>query len=144
MSFFSMRWGWIVLKAELKSISINRAYVLRLSKWECSIWRSVKEKANEYNIPLYFTIVDYENAFDSIEFEPLFEGLKNQDVDEAYLNIMRNLYSEATFVLRLHNDHQKLKLGRGAKQGNDIPPKLFTSCLQYSVINKINWGKQRY
>ena len=35
-------------------------------------------------------------AFDSVEFEPLFEGLKNQGVDEAYLNILRNLYSEAT------------------------------------------------
>ena len=45
-------------------------------------------------IPLCFAFVDYEKAFNSIEFEPLFEGLKNQDVDEAYLNILRNLYSE--------------------------------------------------
>ena len=28
-----------------------------------------------------------------------FEGLKNQGVDEAYLNILRNFYSEATSVL---------------------------------------------
>ena len=69
----------------------------------------LQEKANEYNIPLCFAFVDYEKAFDSIEFEPLFEGLKNQGIDEAYLNILRNLYSEATSVLRLHKDSEKFK-----------------------------------
>ena len=34
----------------------------------------LQEKANEYNMPLCFAFVDYEKAFDSIEFEPLFEG----------------------------------------------------------------------
>ena len=68
----------------------------------------LQEKANEYNMPLCFAFVDYEKAFDSIEFE----GLKNQGVDDAYLNILRNLYSEATSVLRLHKDSEKFKIGR--------------------------------
>ena len=38
----------------------------------------LREKANEYNMSLYFAFVDFEKAFDSIEFEQLFEGLKNQ------------------------------------------------------------------
>ena len=46
----------------------------------------LQEKANEYSIPLRFAFVDYEKAFDSINFEPLFEGLKNPGIDEAYLN----------------------------------------------------------
>ena len=33
----------------------------------------LQEKANEY-MSLCFAFVDYEKAFDSIEFEPLFEG----------------------------------------------------------------------
>ena len=70
----------------------------------------LQEKANGYNMPLCFAFVDCEKAFDSIEFEPLFEGLKNQGVNEAYLNILRNLYSEATSVLRLHKDSEKFKL----------------------------------
>ena len=37
----------------------------------------LQEKANGYNIPLCFAFVDYEKAFDSTEFEPRFEGLKN-------------------------------------------------------------------
>ena len=76
---------------------------------------------------------------DSIEFKPLFEGLKNQGVDEAYFNFLRNLYSEATSVLWLHKDSEKFKLGRGARQGDNVSLKLFTSCLQHAIINKINW-----
>ena len=64
--------------------------------------KKLQEKANEYNIPLCFAFVNYEKAFNSIEFERLFEGLKNKNVDEAYLNILQNLYSEATSVIRLH------------------------------------------
>ena len=76
-----------------------------------------------------------EKAFDSKAFESHFEGLKNQGVDEAYLNILRNLYSEETSVLRLHKDSEKFKLGKGARQGDDIPPKLFMSCLQHAIIS---------
>ena len=36
----------------------------------------LQEKANEYNMPLCFAFIDYEKAFDSIEFEPLFERAK--------------------------------------------------------------------
>ena len=52
----------------------------------------------------------------------------------------KNLYSEETSVLRLHKKTVKrFKLGRGARQGDNISPKLFTSCLQHAIINKINW-----
>ena len=43
----------------------------------------LQEKADECNMPLCFAFVDYEKVFDNIEFEPLFEGLKNQGVNEA-------------------------------------------------------------
>ena len=73
----------------------------------------LQEKANKY-IPLCFAFVDYEIAYNSMEFGPFIEVLKNQGVDMAYLNILRNLCSEATSVLRLHKDSEKFKLGRGA------------------------------
>ena len=55
------------------------------------------------------------------------------------MNILQNIYSEATSVPGLHKDSEKFKLGRGARQGDNIPPKLYTSCLQHAIINKINW-----
>ena len=47
-------------------------------------------------------------------------------------------YREATSVLRLHKFGEIFKLGRESTQGDNISPKLFTSCLQYEII-KINW-----
>ena len=69
----------------------------------------LQEKANEYNISLCLSFVDCEKTFDSIEFEPLFEGLKKQSLDETYWNFLRNLYSEATSVLRLHKDSEQFE-----------------------------------
>ena len=97
------------------------------------------EKANEYNLPLCFAFVDYEKAFGSIEFEPLFEGLKNQGIDEAYLKILWSLYSKATSFLQLHKDSENFKLGRGTRHGDNISPKLFTfmSAIHHHQLNQL-------
>ena len=42
-------------------------------------------------------------------------------------------------VLLCHKDSEKFKLGREARQRDNIFPKLFTSCLQYAIIYKNNW-----
>ena len=94
--------------------------------------------ANEYNIPLYFAFVDYEKAFDSIEFEQLFEGLKKPRV------AMRRTWTYCvTTIARLHQFYdsirtvKKIKFGTGAKQGEHLSQT--TSCVLYSIIYKINW-----
>ena len=98
-------------------------------------------RAYEYKIPLCIAFVNYEKAFDSIEFNPLFESLENQGVEAAYITLLRDLYNGATSSLKLHKDSDKIKLQRGVKQG-DISPKLFTACLQDAIINKINWEEK--
>ena len=55
------------------------------------------------------------------------------------MNILRNLYSEAHQFYDSIRTVKNSKLGRGARQGGNISPKLFMSCLQYAIINKINW-----
>ena len=46
-----------------------------------------QEKANEYKIPLYFAVVDYEKAFHSNEFTSHYNTLENQGVDQAHITI---------------------------------------------------------
>ena len=99
----------------------------------------LQEKADEYKIPICFAFVDYEKAFDSIEFNPLFESLENQGIETAYITLLRDLYNGATSTLKLHRDSDRIKLQRGVRQGDNISPKLFTACLQDAIINKINW-----
>ena len=102
-----------------------------------------REKANEYKISLCFAFVDYEKAFDSIEFTPLFTALANQGVDPAYITILETCTNGATSTLKLHKDSNKISLERGARQGDNISPKLFTACLQDAIINKIDWEEKR-
>jgi len=82
--------------------------------------------------------VDHQKAFDSIEFTALFKALENQRVDQAYITISRNLYNGATSVLKLHRDSDKIKLERGARQGDNISPKILTACLQDAIIKRID------
>ena len=88
------------------------------------------------------SFVDYEKAFDSIKFEPIFHALKNHGVDPAFLDIIKYLYHEATSVICLHTDSKKFRLQKGVRQGDNISPRLFTSCLQDAIIGKTN-GKDR-
>ena len=99
----------------------------------------LQENADEYKIPLCFAFVDYEKAFDSIEFNPIFEALENHGVESAYITLLRDLDNGATSTLKLHRESDKINLQRGVRQGDNISPKLFTACLQDAIINKINW-----
>ena len=87
--------------------------------------------------------MDHQKAFDSIEFTALFKALENQRVDQAYITILRDLCNGATSVLKLHRDSDKIKLERGARQGDNISPKIFTACLQDAIIKRIDWEAGR-
>lgn len=47
----------------------------------------------------------------------------------AYINILRRRPVQWCHHLKLHRDSDKVKLERGARQGDNISPRLFTSCL---------------
>ena len=65
--------------------------------------------------------------------------LKDHGVDKAYLDIIKHLYHETTSVICLHTDSKKFRLQQGVRQGDNISPRLFTSCLQDVITGKINW-----
>ena len=46
------------------------------------------EKCEEYKIPLAVALVDYDKAFDSAEIQDIIEALKEQEVDEAYIEVL--------------------------------------------------------
>jgi hypothetical protein len=96
------------------------------------------EKCIEYNIPLVLAFVDYEKAFDTVEFETVLEALNQSRIDYRYTSLIKNIYENATSSIRLHEDTEKFSLGRGVRQGDNISPKLFTAALE-SIFKNTQW-----
>ena len=89
------------------------------------------EKSNEYNLPLCIGFIDYEKAFDTIEHFAIFEALRKINVNETYINILQNIYNQAT--ARVHLDNlvsTEFQIHTGVRQGDPLSPKLFTAVME--------------
>ncbi|PZC75698.1 hypothetical protein B5X24_HaOG205730 [Helicoverpa armigera] len=100
--------------------------------------KTVIEKCNEYRKPLILTFVDYEKAFDSIEWWVVERALVKCRVDERYIQILNHLHANATACVSLHKKTRKFPLGRGVRQGDTISPKMFTLSLEY-IFQQLDW-----
>ena len=91
----------------------------------------VIETCNEFNLPLCVGYIDYEKAFDSVEHFAIFEALRKINVKEDYVQILENIYFNAT--ARIHIDgmeSEPFPIKRGVRQGDPISPKLFTAAIE--------------
>ena len=50
------------------------------------------KKCAEYKIPLVVALVDYNNVFDSVQIQDAIEALKEQEVDEVYIEVLKHIY----------------------------------------------------
>ena len=100
----------------------------------------VMERTNEYELPLCLGFIDFEKAFDSVSLSAVLKSLEHQGIESAYIKLLRNIYSTATSVIRLHQDSEKFKVGKGVRQGDSISPKLFCAVLE-RVFQNLNWDE---
>ena len=60
----------------------------------------------------------------------IFEALRKTNINETYINILQNIYSQAT--AKIHLDKlmsDEFPIHRGVKQGDPLSPKLFTAVM---------------
>ncbi len=101
----------------------------------------VIEVCREYRLPLVLTFVDYEKAFDSVEFNAILSALVDQGVDPSYVRTLANCYKDCTTTLQLFHRPLTVPIGKGVRQGDTISPKLFTAALQW-VMKSLDWNER--
>ena len=90
----------------------------------------VLEKTTEYNIPLYMAFVEYAKAFDSIQQRAGFQALRVHGVQEKYINIIKETYTEGTAQIRTEKLSGKIKIMKGVRQGDTLSPVMFTAAVE--------------
>ena len=72
-----------------------------------------------------------EKAFNTVGHFAIFEASRKTNINETYLNIFQNNYSQATS--RIHPDKlmtDEFALNRGVGEGDPLSPKLFTAVME--------------
>ena len=98
----------------------------------------LKENCCEYNIPLCVPFVDYEKTFDSVQTQAILTSLQEQEIEDVYMEILKDIYTDSSVTVHLHKESGKIRIKRGVGQGDNISPKLFTATLE-SIFRRLNW-----
>ena len=87
------------------------------------------EAMNEFQLPLWVCAIDFKKAFDSVEYDHLWEALNQQKVPNRYTGKLAQLYRGQTAKIITDRESKELNIGRGTKQGDPLSPKLFNAVL---------------
>ena len=100
--------------------------------------REIISRTNEYHLPLCLAFIDFEKAFDSISHSALFSALKEQGIEQDYIEILHNIYKTSTAFVSVVEETHEFPIEKGVKQGDSISPKLFSAVLE-KAMSKLNW-----
>ena len=101
----------------------------------------VIEKTDEFKKPLCMAFIDYEKAFDSVDTSAVMRAIRNQGVEETYVQVLEDIYSNGTATIMLHKESEKIPIKKGVRQGDTISPKLFTACLE-DIFRNLDWDNK--
>ena len=90
----------------------------------------VLKKTTDNSIPLYMAFVDYAKAIDSIQHRAVFEALGVHGVQEKYINIIKDTYTEGTAQIRTEKLSGKIEIMEGVRQGDTLLPVMFTAAVE--------------
>ena len=106
----------------------------------------LQEKANEFKIPFSALLSSTITRLSTHAWSPprSSEHWRTRGlILPASCTVLRDPYNGATSTLKLRRDGDKIRPKKGARQGDHISPKLFTGCLQDSIISRINYRKRK-
>ena len=81
-------------------------------------------------LPLCVAFVDYEKAFDSVETRAILTSLQEQGIDEVYIEILKDIYTDSSVTVHLLKESAKIRIKRGVRQEDAITSNRFTATLE--------------
>ena len=89
---------------------------------------SLASRAAEFHLPLWIASLDLRKAFDRIEYEVLFQALRDQGLEAPMIALILDLYSPQRGSA---NGSRFFDITRGVKQGDVISSLLFNAALEF-------------
>ena len=91
---------------------------------------TLAQLGHEYQRPFWVAILDFSKAFDSIDHDAILRALKQQGVEDAYIHILQQIYSNQLALVKADAESFRFPILRGTKQGDPIPPILFNATVE--------------
>src|SRR6476469_6822216 len=89
--------------------------------------RMICERSLEYGNNIYICFVDFEKAFDRVNWEKMMKGLQSTGVDWRDQRMISELYMNQEAVVRIAGGESDSSIiGRGVRQGCPLSPLLFS------------------
>ena len=98
--------------------------------------RRITEKAREFQKNISFCFIDYTKAFDCVDHNKLWKILKDMQIPDHLICLLRNLYAgqEATVRTR-YGTTDWFQIGKRVRQGCILSPCLFNLYAEYIIRN---------
>ena len=104
--------------------------------------QQIIEKCYEYDkFDVYIMFIDFSKAFDSVEYNALFNALQEQGVHSALIEVLRVIYRVGKSSVKVNESKVPIQIERGVRQGDTISPRLFTACLR-RVFSELPWAEK--
>ncbi|KAF7253208.1 cAMP-specific 3',5'-cyclic phosphodiesterase 4B [Varanus komodoensis] len=95
------------------------------------------EKAREFQKNIYFSFIDYAKAFDCVDYNTLWQVLKEMGVPDHLIGLLRNLYVDQEATVRTgHGTTDWFKIEKGVRQGCILSPCLFNLYAEH-IMRKV-------
>src|SRR3989442_12544542 len=100
--------------------------------------RTLCERSLEYGNEVFICFVDFEKAFDRVNWVKMFEILKSLHIDWRDRRLLQDLYVRQEAVVRtVGGDSDPGVIGRGVRQGCPILPLLFSIYAEVTMIEAL-------
>jgi len=100
--------------------------------------RIIAERTLEIDVELCICFIDWQKAFDRVNWTKLMQILKGTGIDWRERRLISNLYKAQSVKVRMNREETRsVKIGRGVRQGSCLSPILFnlySECLTKEAL----------